>query len=274
MYDSITNGYKLDPRNVVLTFDDGYKNNLEVIFPFLSSINIPFTVFISTKHVQSGRRFPTYILRVAIFNNHHTMLKISCLNKEFDISTRNKQINVFNYINKIIKTTSQNQVNAIINELSQSMSHDDWLEINDKYSSDKPMAWGDVDKLHSTGVTIGSHCHDHFILHSNQFGKSYKRQLNISKSLIEKRYGDCSYFCYPNGTFNDISHKSYDFVKEIYSLSFTTCFGEVSNTTNRHLLPRLHIPKDLDYFKFKMNTSSLGNMRYKKSYNLFFKNVV
>ena len=42
------------PRSVVLTFDDGYKNNYEVAFPILKELNFTATFFIVTEYV--GRR--------------------------------------------------------------------------------------------------------------------------------------------------------------------------------------------------------------------------
>ena len=67
LYECLSNGYKIQPSQVLITFDDGYKNNLTVAAPFLKSHNVPFSVFISTKHIDEGIRFPTYYLRAGIF---------------------------------------------------------------------------------------------------------------------------------------------------------------------------------------------------------------
>jgi len=273
LYDCISNGYKIDPKHVILTFDDGYKNNHQVVFPFLDSMDIPFTVFISTGHVESGDRFPTYILRVGFFNNYNTILNIPSLSTKFDISNKNLQNSGYNYVVRIIKSAPQERVNAIIKDVKNSMTNEKWLEINNRYSSDEPMNWREVDELHSSGISIGSHCHDHVLLHSNQSNKNINKQLNFSKSIIEKRYGRCSYFCYPNGTFRDISPYAYNYIKNEYSLGFTTCTGEMSNTTNKYLLPRIGTPKDLEYFKFIMSSSFIRNRIYKKQYHSFHNTI-
>lgn len=230
-------------------------------------MNIPFSVFISTRHVESGDRFPTYVLRVGFFYNFYNFLKIPTIDKEFDISTEKGKINGYRYVIKIIKTSPIELTNKIINDVKKSMPHDKWLEINDRYSSDEPMNWRDVDELNNAGVNIGSHCHDHFLLHTNQPKKNVNKQLNVSKSLIEKRYGSCSYFSYPNGTIRDISHHSYNYIKNIYSLGFTTCAGEVSNATDKYFLPRIGAPEDLGNFKFNMSTSFIRNRIYKMQVN-------
>lgn len=40
----------------VLTFDDGYEDNLTIVAPILSRSGIPFTVFVATDFVQRGER--------------------------------------------------------------------------------------------------------------------------------------------------------------------------------------------------------------------------
>ena len=68
------------------------------------------------------------------------------------------------------------------------------------------MNWDDIDVLHENNYLIGSHCHDHALLHSNQTKNDIIKQLEISKKIIEDKYGSCHFFCYPNGLFKDISY--------------------------------------------------------------------
>jgi peptidoglycan/xylan/chitin deacetylase (PgdA/CDA1 family) len=44
---------------VVLTFDDGYSDTFTTAFPVLRSVGLPFTLYVSSGHVESGRsRYP------------------------------------------------------------------------------------------------------------------------------------------------------------------------------------------------------------------------
>jgi len=49
---------ELDPAGhyVLLTFDDGYANNLRIL-PLLRELRVPATIFVSTAHVAEGRAF-------------------------------------------------------------------------------------------------------------------------------------------------------------------------------------------------------------------------
>jgi glycosyltransferase involved in cell wall biosynthesis/peptidoglycan/xylan/chitin deacetylase (PgdA/CDA1 family) len=45
---------KLSPRSICLTFDDGYYNNYESVFPILQKYDLPAAIFLSTKFVTSN----------------------------------------------------------------------------------------------------------------------------------------------------------------------------------------------------------------------------
>jgi peptidoglycan/xylan/chitin deacetylase (PgdA/CDA1 family) len=47
----------VSPDAVALTFDDGYRDNLEAAVPALAAAGVPATLFVSTAHVAEGRGF-------------------------------------------------------------------------------------------------------------------------------------------------------------------------------------------------------------------------
>lgn len=50
---------KMPEQGVAITFDDGYRDTLEVVAPFLTNLNIPFTVFVTPSFVLSSQ--PIYL---------------------------------------------------------------------------------------------------------------------------------------------------------------------------------------------------------------------
>ena len=273
LIDCLNNGYPIDSKTVVLTFDDGYKNNLHTVLPFLSAKEIPFSVFISTKHVSSGIRFPTYLLRVAVYENYHSKLNVPSLNINFNIDNENSIKKTYNYLSHIIKTSSIVVVKKVINDIINSMNPIKWIELNNKYSSDEPMNWDDIKTLTDKGVIIGSHCDDHFLLHNNQTDENISKQLIQSKKLIKNKIGKCNYFCYPNGGFEDVSNYAYNFVKKIYNIGLTTEYGEVTGQSSIYLLPRIVVAFNIKQFQFGINTSFRLNKNFMKNHRSFIEKL-
>ena len=48
-----SNGKPLE-KAVVITFDDGYRNNALQAAPVLKELGLPYTVYVSTSYVESG----------------------------------------------------------------------------------------------------------------------------------------------------------------------------------------------------------------------------
>jgi peptidoglycan/xylan/chitin deacetylase (PgdA/CDA1 family) len=260
VYDNISNSRQMDPRQLAITFDDGYRNNLEIVEPFLSSYDIPFAVFVSTRHISEGLRFASYYVRAAVYES--TAPQITVLGERLDISTDVSRRRVMQALLKQIKTQKQDTVDEIVQDLIRSMPADRWAELNERFSSDQPMNWDDVKELGQRGVTIGSHCHDHLILHDKQCINEIDRQLRTSKELLQQHVGDCRYIAYPNGGMNDLSQEAVNRVSRYYSAGFMTVAGEVQPDTNRYVLPRIcGDTTEMGRFRFAVNARFRHNRR-------------
>lgn len=267
LYECISNGHGISPSQVLLTFDDGYKNNLKIVAPYLKSLDIPFAVFVSTGLIDSNDdvRMPYYYAKAAMLYTDKSEIDVPSLKKKYDVSTRQKRISVLNEIIETLKTVPQKAVNHLVFDMIALLPDERWTELNALFSSEELMSWDEVRELHDSGVTIGSHCHDHAILHSKQSDSEIDRQLKTSKGLIEQYLGECKYFAYPNGRMVDISHYSLTSVKKNnYCLGLTTVPGEVKYGVNPLVVPRLFPRKDIDSFKFVLNTSFRYNSDYYK----------
>ena len=155
-------------------------------------------------------------------------------------------------------------VDKIVQDLIRSMPEDRWAEINERFSSDQPMNWDEVKELGQRGVTIGSHCHDHLILHDKQCIDEIDRQLRTSKELLEEHVGDCRYIAYPNGGMNDLSREAINRVRRYYSSGFTTVAGEIEADTNRYILPRIcGDTTEMSRFQFMLDTRFRHSKRYR-----------
>jgi len=240
-------------REIVLTFDDGYANNLYIVEPILNKFNLPFTVFVSTEHITTGQFFPTSVNRIIIKGAGLKNVSIPSQNINFSLETQ-KDINLaINTISNLLKTLPLEQVREITNDLINNVSKDKWLELQKIYKSVRPMNWDEVIELSNRkNVTIGSHCMWHICCHSNHPKEVVKQQIELSKVQIEEKLNkECKYFAYPNGDFTNYSNK---ILENNYSMGFSTNSKEKISTKNRiSIIPRIGVPLNINTFRIIIN---------------------
>jgi len=263
LHSCLSRGDPLDPSHVLITFDDGYKNNRSVAAPLLEALGFPFAVFVATRHLEERLRFPIYRLRAAVHYAEKKNLSIRSLDTAFELATETQRRETVVSLSRLMKRSPRAVVESIVQDVSGLISKDRWLEVDHLFSSEEPLDWEDVEQLSRQGVIIGSHCHDHFILHAAQPVDEIDRQLRTSKSLIEHHAGRCSYIAYPNGGKNGITLEARRMGKDNqYLLGRTSVKGEVVCGLDAFLVPRIFVPEDFSQFKFRIDNAYLYNRPY------------
>lgn len=244
-------------REVVITFDDGYKDNLTIAAPILKKYGLPFTVFVSAQNVEKQQRFYISIPRLIIIGGQLSEVNIPLMNYKKKLHTDVERKACAHEIEYTIKYYSHSQAKTVAEELIASIGQDKYKELCMKYTNGMLLDWEDVKKLSSDyDCTIGSHCLDHCICHPKQNKEEVKKQIMDSKALIEKRIGlKCSYFAYPNGDFSEYSN---ELVAENYNLGFSTKDCTVfDKSTNKACVGRIGAPCDMLEFKYFLSKLSL-----------------
>ena len=239
-------------KEVVLTFDDGSANNLYVVAPILNQLHLPFTVFVSTEHIDSGAFFPTSVNRIITKGAGLKKICIPSKNLQFDLDSLAAKNNACNTISDMLKTLPVKEVKEITNDLISNVSVSEWNELKRKYKSVRPMTWNEVKELSNSGATIGSHCMWHICCHDKQDKLEVKTQLEESKNSIENHLQKgCQYFSYPNGDNTDFSNH---IVSSIYALGFSTKGTlRIVDCKNKAIVPRIGEPGLLDTFRIITN---------------------
>jgi hypothetical protein len=255
--ESLTFRRRLDPRQVVLTFDDGYANNLRIVAPLLSGWRLPFTIFVSTRHVTEQRRFRTYYIRAAVLYTKHRSVRIGSMSRTFGLASLEDRIAAKCAIVTAVKRAPEPIAARIVRDCLNLLSIEQWTELDAQFSSDEPMSWTDVQRVRSLGATIGSHCHDNCVLHARQRDEEIQYQIGASKLLIEENVAECKYLSYPNGTVRDVSPAAYAAVKEArFQMAFTTIEGEITPEVDCYLAPRICATPDYEEFRYLLSRSA------------------
>ena len=242
-YEARFRSHKFTGREVVLTFDDGYKNNLTIAAPILITLNLPFTVFISTAHMDSQHFFPTAIVRMIVLDSSLTELHLDSIGLEVALRDAKQRRQICDSIIFTIKHSSVTLVNRICRELAGSVTAEEFGRLSVLHQADRPMTWDEVKQLHTDyACTVGSHCVDHFICNSWQSEQEVERQLVESKQLIEEKlHVPCDYLAYPNGVYpaGDVTGYARKMAEKAgYKLAFTTVTDRLRADTDPYLMPR------------------------------------
>lgn len=212
---------------VHLTFDDGYQNNFEVVRPYLNKKNIPFSIFVSTHHIETQNRFPIFYVRLA-----HEMGKD--LTQVFsDASNSNPAV-----AEKTLKYAASADHEAYLTKLISLFSQQELSQIS-SYENEKPL---DLESLKALAndptVHIGSHMHHHWVFHPNQLAVEMQEDLERSLTLLQQHWKVSTQptFCYPNGDYTVTAARMCAQLK--IPLSFVSKSGFVDRSTHPQFMPR------------------------------------
>jgi peptidoglycan/xylan/chitin deacetylase (PgdA/CDA1 family) len=257
-------GFSHDRHWVHLTFDDGYANIADVVYPFLQSRGIPFTIFVSTNHIEFQERLYTYRLRCAIM---HTQKHIAVPGTELKLAnnaTDEERKAFYKHLRDLFKKASKTEMLSIISYVDSLLDKEEWENYNNLYQAERVLTKAELKKLNTSPlVTIGSHSSNHMRLNNRIRKEEVEFEIKDSRNYL-KRYiaidGDLTY-AYPSGTKNDFSELSKAMCKQAgYTLAFTTLHHYVTQKTDPYEISRFPLPRKLSKMK-KIVFLSLGTVR-------------
>lgn len=155
----------LPPNPVLVTFDDGYRDNREVALPLLERHRVPATFFVSTGHIE---RRQTYWWDRIAYLLHHTAAEEARLRypTELVLRPRAEPERARRTLLRLVKGMSGLDLDRILVELSRALGVR-WDDALDRHVADQTvMTWDDVRELHRAGMAIGSHTRTHRILYT------------------------------------------------------------------------------------------------------------
>lgn len=231
---SIENLHKLKFKpsrySVVLTFDDGYKDNIKIVYPILKKKKFPFIIYLVPKILKGE----TWVWWLELWNLINKYKEIKINKKKIKLNSLELKEKFFIKIKKKIKLLKIKDQKKLLKNIFKlkAINSQKKLFLNKK----------DVQKLLKDDlVTIGSHTNDHLSL--KNFKKNIViKQLSESKKYLEKTFNiKIKHFSYPYGQFEDIKFNEHKILKDQgYLTSVTTL--EYSNTKkNPYYLDRCPI---------------------------------
>jgi peptidoglycan/xylan/chitin deacetylase (PgdA/CDA1 family) len=244
---AIVAGKKPSRRAMVVTFDDGYKNNITHALPLLQRYGVPATIFLPTGNIDSQKPFwydrIDYALQAAKIQQLECRLdSMTLLLRGADREQLRHSFEELRTKAKGMRCTEEEMVQRL-EPLAEELERKSQSRLCDTMADD-PWAgfltWSEARAAQTSGVQFGSHTVDHVALGTAD-RPSICDQLTRSKETLERELGTpCRQIAYPYGSFSPL-------VEELtrscgYSAGVTTEVGTNPPGTDPIALRRIHVP--------------------------------
>ena len=229
MVDRLRKDRSAGVNELVLTFDDGLRNNLSVVYPILRQLKMPAAFFVCPGLIGTGRWLWNHEIRCrlkTLSSEARTELRATLLSPDASVES------IVEWM-KTLKLPQRQRAEAAIREATPA-----FYPSPTQSEAYDMMDWSDLAALDSSLITIGSHTVSHPILTSLAAGE-IEYEVRESRRLLEERLGRAAdFFCYPNGSYDS---RVYQAVKNNFVAAVTTETGVLGRVDeiDLHRLPRI-----------------------------------
>lgn len=192
------------PMNAaMITFDDGYRECVDVALPILKRLGLPATFFISTGFISKRQVY--WWDRIA-YTIHSATTDTIDLSYPYPIRiTLDDRNRAIRFLHNVVKNVRKLDLERYLDELSEVCGVEWSQRIDRDFASKMVMSWSDVRKLRSEGMGVQSHTVSHRPLHTLGRG-ALMQELRGAREALESQLGESIHaISYPVG--RRISHR-------------------------------------------------------------------
>lgn len=224
---------------LVLTFDDGYRDNYRCAWPVMREAEVPGTIYITTGFLDgeplwfdtARRSFEALEARGGPLPE---ALAAALRQAVGEVPSPGREVNRLKYA----APEDRLRVTAMVADLVAE------LDLNRRPAA-VPLRWSEARELHLAGIELGAHTVHHPIL--SQLGKEEQREeiQQSRRRLTEVLGAEPQTFAMPNGSRKDFDQHTLALLQELrFHAACTTVRGSNRPGANLHILRRLGIGSD------------------------------
>lgn len=226
----IKGGITLQRPSVVITFDDGYRDNYLCAYPILKKYGVSATFYVVTDAIGNAQPLWTSELRDLVYRTRQTNLVLSSIGWErIDLSDERARKESIQAIGRLMRRAPKHKREEIVREMREKLSAK-----SDGFLDQVMMTWDELRAMKRSGMCIGSHTVSHPLLTEIPEEEAMK-EIGASKAKIEEELGSpVVHFSYPNP--GESAHVN-EVVKTLvcqagYSTARTSLKGSVDRDSN------------------------------------------
>jgi peptidoglycan/xylan/chitin deacetylase (PgdA/CDA1 family) len=227
-------GKKPKYKFVVITLDDGYRDNLTYGYPVFKEHRIPFCIYITNSFPNQTTNLWWYALENVILNN--TILRHPDGRKLENESTYKKKQNFLTLRNDVINKYFKDPF-GLFQQLGE--FNFDLLRERKKMC----LTWDEIKELSKDPLaTMGCHTVNHYPLSKLDHREAELEIMTSKKELEVQLTKEIKHFAFPFGSKNEADEREYEIAKSIgFDSVVTTLHGHLHLTDNPLRLDRIFL---------------------------------
>ena len=203
---------RLEKPTVAITFDDGYRNNVEVALPTLKRHDFPATIFLTTGYTDGTKTLWPCRLSLALTTTMSHELSWRGLTVSF--ADKSARANALARLQEAIKLEAGAAPHDAVAEIERALG----VPVDPSVPHDSPFAMMDINDIATAKgsglLEFGAHTVTHPIL-SHLDDAQLEREITGSIDAVEDFTGQpCCSFAYPNGRTIDFDDRALHHLSE------------------------------------------------------------
>jgi peptidoglycan/xylan/chitin deacetylase (PgdA/CDA1 family) len=187
----------LDEPAFLLSFDDGFHNNLAVAAPIMDELGIPGVFYVTTGFVEDNAASWIDLIEDAVEKTGRPRLPLPWSGEDMPTATREERIALLDEVRRVVKQRDDLDPYAVA-ESMRAASGAGAFEPHPEL--DRKLTWAEVRDLASgEGFTVGGHSHTHRIL-THLDREALVWEVDTSLALLSGALGEpVRHYSYPEG---------------------------------------------------------------------------
>lgn len=240
---------------VCLTFDDGYRDNYELVYPVCRELEVPITIYVTTDMVEERLLMWWYGLSAVVEQADMVSCPINGIPQSFPAAGDRQKLVAYNTLNAMMRAANVAERARMIKYLEKVYTVDFAY-----LSKDQAMTWRMIEELgQSDLVEIGAHTVSHPVLSTLATNRA-RKEMESGRSILESRLTQpIKHFAYPFGKSSDAGEREFAICRKLgFASATTTQFGCLfpRHRNTLHSLPRISVVEDSQIASYAMTRLS------------------
>lgn len=239
-------------RALIVTFDDGYRDNYTCAYPILKEFRLPATIFLVTGHIGRSKLFWWDAVAYCVKNTPRAVIELPEISpQKLRLDSAEDRAFAIHLILGWIKHVPDDVSRRFVSRLPEELG----VEMPEGVAEGMHLSWDEVREMAENGIEFGSHTVSHPIL-ANVSEEHLERELLESKKTIERELGrEVLTLAYPVGRRSKFNQLAQTLAAK-HGFRFAVSYeeGVVSpKGFDRYAMPRIHVEAAYDRSLFRAN---------------------